>query len=102
MRIFLIIPFQKEFEDISLLVKDTIQSLGHTLIRADEIFGTGIITEQIQAEIKKADLVIADISKSNPNVMFELGFAQSSTIPILPICQRGDNIPFDVASGLIK
>jgi len=99
MRIFLIIAFQKEFEDISFLVKETIESLGHILVRGDEIFEMGtIIIQQIQNEIKKADLVIADVSKSNPNVMFELGFAQSLAIPILPLCQRGDNILFDIAS----
>ncbi len=69
MRIFLIIPFNKEFEDISLLVKDTIQSIGYTIVRADEIFGTGIILEQILNESQKADLVSADISKNNPNVI---------------------------------
>ncbi len=98
MRIFLITPFSSEFNDISSLIKEAIISLGHTYIRADEILGTGYIINQIQNEIKSADFVIADISTGNANVMYELGMAWALGIPVLPITQRGDHIPFDIAS----
>ena len=98
MRIFLVIPFTKEFNDISLAIRQVVEMQGHTFVKIDELFATGSITTQIQNEIRKASLVIADISKQNPNVMFELGFAQSSGIPVLPLCQLGEHIPFDIAS----
>jgi hypothetical protein len=98
MRIFLVIPFSKKFNDISLAIRQLVENEGHTLVKIDELFVTGRITEQIQDEIQRASLVIADISEQNPNVMFELGFAQSSGIPILPVCQLGEHIPFDIAS----
>lgn len=98
MRIFLVIPFTKEFNDIALAIRQVAEDQGHTVVKIDELFATGSITKQIQDEIRKASLVIADISKQNPNVMFELGFAQSSGIPVLPLCQLGEHIPFDIAS----
>jgi nucleoside 2-deoxyribosyltransferase len=36
--------------------------------------------------IRRADLIIADVSRHNPNVMFEIGFAQAFRKPtILPV-----------------
>lgn len=98
MRIFLVIPFDKEFNDISQIVRQAVIEGNHQLIRMDEMMATGRIIDQIHDEIGKADLIIADVSNENPNVMYELGFAQSLKIPILPIIQKGKSIPFDIAS----
>src|SRR5689334_5587561 len=98
MRIFLVLPLREEFNDISLAIRQVVETLGHTLVKIDELFTTGGVSEQVQDEIRKASLIIGDISTLNPNVMFELGFAQSSDIPILALCQRGEFIPFDVSS----
>ncbi len=98
MRIFLVIPFTPEYNDISQVIRIAVENSNHQLIRMDELFSTGNITDQIHDEIKKADLVIADISEKNPNVMYELGFAQSLKKPVLPISRKGENIPFDIAS----
>lgn len=98
MRIFLVIPFSKEFEDIHFSLRQAVEMTGHTLVRMEELMATGSIANQIQDEIKKADLIIADVSNRNPNVMYEVGFAQSTNIPVLLITQQGDLIPFDIAS----
>ena len=73
MRIFLVIPFTSEFNDISQLVRQAVMEGNHQLVRMDEVMSTGTIVDQIHDEIKKADLVIADVSDRNPNVMYELG-----------------------------
>lgn len=98
MRIFITIPFSIEFEDIYLSIRQATEYLGHELVRADNVFSSGLITDQILNEIRNSNLVIADISSRDPNVMYEIGFAQSSNIPILPICQRGNHILFDIPS----
>jgi len=41
--------------------------------RLDERVGAGKITEDMDSDIEKADLVIADISEDNRNVFYELG-----------------------------
>jgi hypothetical protein len=98
MKIFMLIPFDSAFNDISELVRETVISDNHEIIRADEISNTGIIVDQIQREIEKSDFIIADVSGKNPNVMYELGLAQSLKKPILPIIHLGEEIPFDIAS----
>lgn len=98
MRIFLVIPFSKEFEDIHFSLKQAVELTGHTLVRMDQLMATGPIVNQLQDEINKADLIIADVSNQNPNVMYEVGYAQSANIPVLLISQQGDLIPFDIAS----
>lgn len=98
MRIFSAIPFSKEFEDIHYALRMAVEESGHILIRMDELFSTGSIMNQLQEEINKADLLIADISNQNPNVMYEVGYAQSANVPVLLISQKGDHIPFDFAS----
>jgi len=54
MRIFLVIPFTKEFNDISQLVRQAIEEGNHELVRMDEMMATGRIVDQIHDEIKKA------------------------------------------------
>jgi hypothetical protein len=43
------------------------------VIRATDIASSGVIHTEIWEGIKKADIVIADVTGHNPNVMFELG-----------------------------
>jgi nucleoside 2-deoxyribosyltransferase len=64
--------------------------------RADEIAKPGRITEQIIAALRNADLIIADITESNPNVMFELGFADALGKQIIVLNQDVEAAPFDI------
>jgi nucleoside 2-deoxyribosyltransferase len=43
------------------------------------------IGSSIQRKIEKADFVVADVSGKNPNVMYELGYADASRKPVLLI-----------------
>lgn len=97
MNVFLIIPFNSEFEDIYQAVRQAVEESNNTLIRADELSGTEHITSQIREEIKKADVIITDVTNANPNVMYEFGFAQSLEKPVITICQKGEPIPFDLS-----
>jgi hypothetical protein len=44
-----------------------------------------ITTSQMKDEIKKADLVIADVSEKDPDLMFQLGLVSSLGKPLIPI-----------------
>jgi nucleoside 2-deoxyribosyltransferase len=66
------------------------------LIRADEISDVGHITERIIKIISETDLIIANLSKNNPNVMFELGLARSFDKPIILLIPNGESVPFDI------
>jgi len=59
--------------------------------RAVDILSTGIIHPEIWQDIRAADLVIADISGRNGNVMFELGVASTWLDKDRVIIIREDN-----------
>jgi hypothetical protein len=100
--IFILMPFDEEW---SGLVRDAInrsctelaaEGLQTECERADEIAKPGRITEQIIAAIHRADLIIADATGNNPNVMFELGFADALRKPIIVLNQDVVAAPFDI------
>lgn len=57
----------------------------------------GSITNQIIAYLIKSDLVIANLTGLNPNVMYELAIRHSFQKPVVQICEKNTKLPFDVA-----
>lgn len=68
---------------------------GLKAVRADRIAETGEITEQIFQYLRDADVVIADLSGANPNVMYELGLRHTRDKLTIQIGEYG-RLPFDV------
>ena len=66
------------------------------LYRADEIAEPGQISEQIKDSIAVAHVVIADITDVNPNVMWELGYADGIGKTIVILNQSPTSSPFDM------
>ncbi|MFJ9952561.1 hypothetical protein [Kitasatospora sp. NPDC091207] len=65
-------------------------------VRADQISHTGEITEQICRRLLESELVIADVSGGNPNVMYELGLRHTTGRPVVHLGEF-DRLPFDIA-----
>ena len=66
------------------------------LYRADDIAEPGQITQQIRDSIARAHLTIADITNVNPNVMWELGYADGLGRTIVIFNQNPGSSPFDM------
>lgn len=59
------------------------------LLRADDYSSSShVICESVCAKIQESDLVIVDVSRTNPNVFYELGLAVALNKQILPICYQ--------------
>ena len=56
----------------------------------------GSINDRIIKEIYEADLVIANLTDKNPNVMYELAIRYSFAKPAIVIAEKGTKLPFDV------
>lgn len=56
----------------------------------------GSIGKQMIQDLYSADLVIADLSGSNPNVFYELALRHSVAKPFIHISDNVENIPFDI------
>lgn len=65
-------------------------------VRADHMPEPGIITRQIIQHLLTDDLVIADLTGSNPNVFYELAIRHAVAKPFVQIT-AGGSLPFDVA-----
>ncbi|MFJ9893810.1 hypothetical protein ACIQPR_10830 [Streptomyces sp. NPDC091280] len=78
------------------VIRAACQAHGLVPLRADAIADTGEITDQIHRRLHEDDIVIADVSGGNPNVMYELGFRIGRGKPVILIGESGD-LPFDIA-----
>ncbi|WP_199571837.1 hypothetical protein [Streptomyces murinus] len=67
------------------------------VVRADGIAHAGDINEQVCRHVIESDLVIADVSGGNPNVMYELGLRHITGRATIHIGEAGQ-LPFDIAS----
>jgi copper chaperone CopZ len=74
------------------------QECGYKPIRADDISEPGIITTQVIQHIVDDELIIADLTGQNPNVFYELAIAHAFKKPLIQIIEKGEQIPFDIAS----
>lgn len=96
-RIFVVMPFAKEFEDIYLLgIRDVAEGFGFIVERADDIEHNETILDVICAKIRAADAIIGDTTGANPNVFYEIGYAHALNCPTILIARKGVNVPFDL------
>jgi hypothetical protein len=96
---FVIMPFSKELEDFySKIIAPTLEACEYAVERADSTLDQRNILKDIIYNIDVADLIIADITNLNPNVMYELGIAHALGKPTVMLIQDIEQAPFDLAS----
>jgi hypothetical protein len=81
--VFVLMPFSEEWSPgVYDLIKRAVDSLRPEfdifVERADDISRPGKITQQIIKAIHRVDVIVADITGNNANVMWELGFRPGS------------------------
>jgi nucleoside 2-deoxyribosyltransferase len=85
-------PFDEYYREI---IMPSTKSVGLDVVRADEVYGVRPIMEDIVTGIIEADVIIAEVTRRNPNVNYELGMAHALGKPVVIISQSVDDIPFD-------
>lgn len=89
----------QHWRSVLSLIERTISSIDDIEIVTSPVWkgeNNDRISERIIGNIFSSDIVIADISDLNPNVMIEVGFRLSSKKPTIIICDNTTNIPFDI------
>jgi hypothetical protein len=95
---FVVMQFTSPYNEIYADVIQTVcRDVGLDVVRADEEFGPGIIVADVARQIAEARVVIAEITPSNPNVYYELGYAQALNKPAILVAEKPTKLPFDVA-----
>src|SRR5262245_13290173 len=64
--------------------------------RGDDVFGSNVIMDDITKSIRRARLIIADLTGRNPNVFYEVGIAHALNKQVLLMTQSIDDVPFDL------
>lgn len=95
---FVMQPFASPLGDYYNKIYDpAIRKAGLNPIRADQdIFGTGKIIDQIWSGINSAKVLIAELTKRNPNVFYELGLAHALKKPVVLVSSNQEDVPFDL------
>lgn len=81
---------------INAVLEPVLKEFGFKPVPAHKIEVTGSITKQIIDYIIKCDLVIANLTNVNPNVMYELAIRHSFGKKVLILAEIGTILPFDV------
>jgi hypothetical protein len=99
---FIVMQFGPPFDDLYReVVAPVCAEMGYAPIRADEFAGPGIIIQDIIAGIRRASVVIAEVTPVNGNVFYELGYAQALGKPTILLADRNQlaTLPFDISSN---
>ena len=98
-RAFVIMPFSNEFDPVyHQLIKPSFEEAGFRVDRADDIVSQRNILKDVIDGIHKADVIVADVTGSNPNVYYELGVAHGLKKNVILLTQSKKDIPFDLKS----
>ena len=102
-RCFIITPIGKETDPIrrhidGIIDAAIIPALGekYEIVVAHKITTPGTITKQIISEIYSDELVIANLTDRNPNVMYELAFRHAIGKPVIMISDKDTILPADI------
>lgn len=95
--VFVLMPFDEEFENVYWFgIRGAVEDAGLYCQRADELHFTGNVLDKINEEIRRADILVADMTERNPNVFYEVGIAHTIEKPTVLLVQSVDDIPFDL------
>ena len=91
-------PFDKQFNDrYEKAIKGAVRDAGMQAERVDEqSFHRQGITERIIQQIQDADILIADVSTNNLNVLYEVGYAHATNKLCILLTKNPKTIPFDL------
>lgn len=94
---FVIMPFNEKLNSIyESIIKIVLKEIKYNALRADEIFTSKPIIDDIWQNIKKSKFLIADLTDRNPNVFYELGLAHALSKDVILLTQNLNDIPFDL------
>ncbi len=97
-RVFVVMQFSDPYQELYTdVIKPVAEDFRLEAYHAGEVFGPGIILDDIVRGIAEATLVIAEITPPNPNVFYELGYAHALKKPTILLHEKGKTLPFDIS-----
>lgn len=101
---FIITPISETGSDIrreaegviDAVINPVLKELNFDVEVAHRISESGSITKQIIRRIINSDLVIANLTGLNPNVMYELAIRHAARKPVIQLIDKDMILPFDI------
>ncbi|MFG6369285.1 MAG: nucleoside 2-deoxyribosyltransferase [Lachnospiraceae bacterium] len=80
------------------IIEPVCNSCGFEPVRIDKENTNGSLQDEIISHITNDHLVIADITDSNPNAFYEIGYRAALDKPMIQLAFKDLNIPFDIST----
>lgn len=94
---FTIMPYGDWFDIYyNEIYAPAITEAGLVAKRADDLYRPSSIVHDIWQYTKECQLVLADLTGKNPNVLYELGLAHAIAKPVILIVESMEDIPYDL------
>lgn len=98
-RVFVAMPFEASHsKTLWKLLQSICEIHEFNPRRGDSAQASHSVVADVLEELESAEIVIADLTGLNPNVLYELGIAHVRCDAVVLLCQRGQTLPFDLAS----
>lgn len=98
-RVFVAMPFRAEHTDeLWKILQGVGEIYGFNIHRVDQRVEPNAIVSDILDEMERAEIIIADLTGLNPNVLYEVGIAHVRCDSVIILSQQGQELPFDLAN----
>lgn len=100
---FLAFPLKDDASrELAAQIADVLRVQDIEPLLATELDSSTALTDQIQAAVRRAEVVVADLTGANPNVLFEVGLALGLSKPVLLLSQApAKDVPADLRTQQI-
>ena len=78
------------------VIERALNGIGIQCTTANRMGISAEMTEEVRRQLRDSDLVVADLSDSNPNVFYELGYRHALGKPFIVVCDDTTRVPFSV------
>lgn len=96
-KVFVVMQFSEPYQQLySEVIQPVCEEFGLHAYHVGEVFGPGVILQDIASGIVESKIVIAEVTPVNQNVFYELGYSHALGKPTILLAERGKELPFDI------